>query len=168
MVTGSMASNYWGIPRTTHDLDFVIQLPPSQVSPLVEAFRGDYYIDEAMVRSAYQPPHQFNAIDSRSALKVDFWLLRPVPFEREMFQRRTRQRIFGRDAWLATPEDVILHKLYWNRITPSERQRLDAAGVAAVQQGRLDDAYLRRWARELEISSSLEDVLSGRIKPKTT
>jgi hypothetical protein len=21
-----MASNYWGIPRTTHDLDFVVQL----------------------------------------------------------------------------------------------------------------------------------------------
>ena len=24
MLTGSMASNFWGIPRTTHDLDFVI------------------------------------------------------------------------------------------------------------------------------------------------
>ena len=24
MLTGSMASNYWGIPRTTHDLDFVL------------------------------------------------------------------------------------------------------------------------------------------------
>jgi hypothetical protein len=23
MLTGSMASNFWGIPRTTHDLDFV-------------------------------------------------------------------------------------------------------------------------------------------------
>jgi hypothetical protein len=25
-LTGSMASNFWGIPRTTHDLDFVVQL----------------------------------------------------------------------------------------------------------------------------------------------
>ena len=25
-LTGSMASNYWGIPRSTHDLDFVVQL----------------------------------------------------------------------------------------------------------------------------------------------
>ena len=24
MLPGSMASNYWGIPRTTHDLDFVL------------------------------------------------------------------------------------------------------------------------------------------------
>jgi hypothetical protein len=31
MLTGSMASNYWGIPRTTHDVDFVILLKPDQV-----------------------------------------------------------------------------------------------------------------------------------------
>jgi hypothetical protein len=36
-LTGSMASNYWGIPRTTHDLDFVIQLPPSSVDKIVSA-----------------------------------------------------------------------------------------------------------------------------------
>jgi len=26
MLAGSMASNYWGVPRTTHDLDFVKEL----------------------------------------------------------------------------------------------------------------------------------------------
>ena len=168
MLTGSMASNLWGIPRSTHDLDFVIQLPPSEIPKFVEAFRGDFYIDEAAVRTAYQPPHQFNIIDQRSALKADFWLLRPVPFEQEMFSRRIKESVFGEDCWVATPEDVILHKLYWDRITPSERQRGDAAGVFAVQRGRLDETYLRRWAMELGVSASLEDVLSGRIAPKTT
>jgi len=38
-LTGSMASNYWGIPRTTHDLDFVIQLPPSSIPAIVAAMR---------------------------------------------------------------------------------------------------------------------------------
>lgn len=71
-LTGSMASNFWGIPRTTHDLDFVIQLPPSAVPRIVQEFSGDFYIEEASVRAAYQPPHQFNAIDTRSALKVDY------------------------------------------------------------------------------------------------
>ena len=168
MLTGSMASNAWGMPRLTHDLDFVIQLPPSEVPRFAELFRGDYYIDEEAIRAAYRPPHQFNAIDTRSSLKVDFWLLRPVPFEREMFERRTKTRVCGEQAWLATPEDVILHKLYWDRITPSERQRSDAAGVIAVQADRLDRAYLRHWASELGVSSVLEDLLSGRIRPKTT
>ncbi len=31
-LTGSMASNYWGTPRTTHDLDFVVQFPTAAVT----------------------------------------------------------------------------------------------------------------------------------------
>jgi hypothetical protein len=31
MLAGSMASNYWGVPRSTHDLDFVLRLRPDSV-----------------------------------------------------------------------------------------------------------------------------------------
>ena len=169
MLTGSMASNAWGIPRTTHDLDFVIQLPPSKVPALVEAFGdADYFIDEASIRAAYEPPYQFNVIHIPSALKADFWLLRPAPFEREMFRRRIEDRWFGETFWLATAEDVILHKLYWNRITPSERQLNDVAGVVEVQRQNLDQTYLRRWAAELGLVAELETALSGQRKPKHT
>ena len=40
MLTGSMASNFWGVPRTTHDLDFVV------------SFEDDYALDAASVRGA--------------------------------------------------------------------------------------------------------------------
>ena len=167
-LTGSMASNYWGIPRTTHDLDFVVQLPVSAVPRIVEAFSGDFYIEEAAVRAAYQPPHQFNAIDTRSALKVDFWLPKPEPFDREMLKRRVQATLFGEPAWISTAEDVILHKLVWNRISPSDRQLGDAAGIVAVQADALDKNYLRQWARELKLTGELERLLSGEIKPKNT
>jgi hypothetical protein len=167
-LTGSMASNYWGIPRTTHDLDFVIQLPPSAVSKIVSAFSPEYFVDEAAVRAAYRPPHQFNAIDTRSALKVDFWLPTPAPFDREMLHRRIRVTLFGEPAWITTPEDSILHKLVWNRITPSERQLGDAAGVVAIQSEKLDRPYLTKWAEELGVSRELTRLLSGEIKPKRT
>jgi len=45
LLTGSMASNYWGIPRTTHDLDFVVQLPLESISNLVREFRNDFCLD---------------------------------------------------------------------------------------------------------------------------
>ena len=38
MLTGSMASNYWGIPRTTHDLDFVMRMAAKDVPVLVAHF----------------------------------------------------------------------------------------------------------------------------------
>jgi hypothetical protein len=167
-LTGSMASNYWGIPRTTHDLDFVIQLPPSAVPKIVQEFSGDFYIEEAAVRAAYQPPHQFNAIDTRSALKVDFWLPKPEPFDKEMLRRRVSVTLFGEPAWIATAEDVILHKLIWNRISPSDRQLGDAAGMVAVQAGALDKNYLKHWAQELKLVGELESLLSGKIRPKQT
>jgi hypothetical protein len=167
-LTGSMASNYWGIPRTTHDLDFVIQLPPSAVPGILQAFCGDYYLDEAAVRAAFRPPHQFNALDTRSALKVDFWRSKREPFDREMLRRRVSVTLFGEAAWIATAEDVILHKLVWNQITPSDRQRSDAAGIVSVQASALDKHYLRQWALELEVDNILEDLLESRINPKQT
>jgi hypothetical protein len=167
-LTGSMASNYWGIPRTTHDLDFVIQLPPSAVGKIVSAFSPEYLLDEASVRAAYRPPHQFNAIDTRSALKVDFWLPKPEPFDRQMLQRRVRVTLFGEPAWITTAEDSILHKLVWNRITPSDRQLGDAAGVVAVQSENLDRSYMKKWAEALGVSVELDRLLSGEIRPKRT
>jgi hypothetical protein len=168
MLTGSMASNYWGIPRTTHDLDFVVQLPEKAISGLVEAFSGDFFLDPDMIRSAFNPPYQLNAIDSRSALKVDFWLLHANLFETNMFARRIRADLFGETAWICMAEDVILHKLHWHRLSPSERQIGDAAGVVAVQAGALDIDYLKRWAKTLCVDDLLEDLLAGRIKPKHT
>jgi hypothetical protein len=167
-LTGSMASNYWGIPRTTHDLDFVVQLPASAITAIVQAFSGDFYLEESAVRAAFQPPHKFNAIDTRSALKVDFWLPKPEPFDKEMLRRRLHVSLFGESAWIATAEDVVLHKLIWNRITPSGRQLGDAAGVVAVQAGALDKNYLKQWAQELKLVDELGKLLSGEIKPKQT
>jgi len=167
-LTGSMASNYWGIPRTTHDLDFVVQLPAAAVPRIVQEFCGDFYLEEAAVRAACRPPHQFNAIDTRSALKVDFWLPKSEAFDREMLRRRLAVTLFGEPAWIATAEDVILHKLVWNRLTPSDRQLGDAAGVVAVQAEALDLHYLRQWAQALKLATELERLLSGEIKPKQT
>jgi len=168
LLTGAMASNYWGIPRTTHDLDFVVQLPVESIPKLLDQFRDDFYLDEQAVRAALTPPYQFNAIDKRSAFKIDFWVLRSDPFEMSMFQRRLNVNLLGEQTWIATAEDAILHKLYWDSLTPSERQIGDAAGIVAVQSDSLDRAYLQEWAGKLGISEELDKLFSGEIKPKTT
>jgi len=167
-LTGSMASNYWGIPRATHDLDFVVQLHSSNIRRVVEAFKTEFHLDEEAVRAAMRPPHQFNAIDTRSALKVDFWLPQASPFDRIMLSRRMNITLFGESAWIATAEDVVLHKLLWNRMTPSERQLGDAAGVVAVQAAALDAEYLRQWAVKLNVNEVLDRLLRGDIRPKST
>src|SRR4051812_30765463 len=99
-LTGSMASNFWGIPRTTHDLDFVICLDLSAVRAIVDVFKSDFYVDEQSVQAALRPPFQFNVIDTRSALKVDFWVPGQSPFDQEMLRRRLLTDIDGVEAWI--------------------------------------------------------------------
>jgi hypothetical protein len=168
MLTGSMASNFWGTPRTTHDLDFVLLLEPSQAPQLIAAFDSGFFIQDRSVRSAFEPPYQFNVLDEQSALKADFWLLHENPFEQSAFKRRLSVDLFGTPAWIATAEDVILHKLYWNRITPSQRQLQDAAGIFVVQADSLDKQYLAHWAKSLGVQQQWNDLLSGKLKPKST
>jgi hypothetical protein len=168
MVTGSMASNYWGLPRTTHDLHFVIQLSPAEIPSLSQGFSDDFFLQESSIRAAFAPPYQFNFIDNRSALKLDFWMIRDDPFDRSRFARRRQAKLIEQPAWIATAEDTILHKLTCHALSPSDRQLTDIAGIFAVHGPSLDEEYLKSWASKLGVSATWEDLRSGKIRPKTT
>jgi hypothetical protein len=65
----------------------------------------------------------------------------------------------GLDVWVVSPEDVILSKLEWAKNSESGQQYRDALGVATVQYDHLDRDYLYKWAKELQVESSLERLL---------
>ena len=95
-------------------------------------------------------------------------MLKDDSFERSAFDRRKKVTLFGAPAWITTAEDVILHKLYWYTITPSDRQLQDAASVFAVQGDALDTQYLRQWALTLGVEQDVDALLAGKHKPKST
>jgi hypothetical protein len=161
MLVGSMAGNYWGIPRSTHDIDFVINYDEAQVNSIVEAFQGDFFIQQISVVSGLRPPHQFNALDNRSALKVDFFRVAGDEYEFERFRRRKRITLFDQAAWIATAEDVLLHKLRWHTISPTDRQLADARGIQLVSGDDLDRDYLIYWAKRIEVLELLKLVLDS-------
>ncbi|HIP95637.1 MAG TPA: hypothetical protein EYH32_00295 [Anaerolineae bacterium] len=68
----------------------------------------------------------------------------------------------AREFYLASPEDVILHKLDWFRLGGgvSERQWNDVLGVLKVQALSLDLAYLQRWAAELGLTGLLDQAFN--------
>ena len=63
-------------------------------------------------------------------------------------------QLLGREAWLPTPEDVILQKLTWNR--PKDRD--DILGVMLANQAVLDQTYLLKWGQELEVESLFQEL----------
>lgn len=53
MATGSLVSSLQGEPRSTHDVDFVVDIRKSQIKKLIEAFpSSDFYLDEKSIINA--------------------------------------------------------------------------------------------------------------------
>ena len=77
------------------------------------------------------------------------------------FARRRRETVAGVSCWVQSPEDTILAKLFWVKISPSERQMQDVTGIVKVQGDALDRTYLRQWANRLDIEQLLIRVLPG-------
>ena len=138
------------------------------IDRLAAQFADGFYLKLESIRGAFFPPHQFNALDEQSALKVDFWLLKDDLFERNAFDHRRQVTLFGIPAWIATAEDAILHSSIGTRLRFSDRQLQDAAGVYAIQGDALDRTYLRQWAHSLDVERELDAMLAGILKPKST
>jgi hypothetical protein len=159
MVVGSHSSMAYSHPRTTNDLDLVIDPTATQLDQFLSLLGERYYVSQDSAREALARRSMFNIIDLDSGWRADLIVRRDRPFSVEEFGRRQVRPLYGRSLPVASPEDVILSKLEWDRITPSERQVRDALNVAAVQWSGLDLAYLRKWAVELGVAEKLEQLL---------
>ncbi len=159
MISGSFGSSYHGQPRATKDIDIVIAPAEKQLLEFVKSLGEDYYVSLEAVRDAFANNSMFNIIDSSSGWKADFILRKARTFSRQEFERKFIAEIGGLDVWVTSAEDIILSKLEWSKDRQSERQFGDALGVAVVQWDRLDVNYLRKWAKELQVRDSLEQLL---------
>lgn len=160
LLTGSLASSLQGEPRSTHDIDLVVEVDARVVDALAAAFGTDaYYFDDLAARDALGRGGMFNLIDTVGGDKIDFWALTGDPFDQSRFGRRVHTGVFGIDVAVSTPEDTILQKLKWaSEQGGSERQLRDAVGVYQVQRGALDEGYLDTWAKSLGVVESLAEV----------
>jgi hypothetical protein len=159
MVVGSHASSMYGVYRGTNDVDIVIDPTPAQLTQLVETIADVVYVSPAAARDALRRRSMFNIIHFEESMKADLIVRKTRPFDREQFQRRRAGLLGGYPLPVASAEDVILAKLEWNHITPSDRQWQDAFNVAVVQWPKLEQAYLRHWAAELGIAKELDELL---------
>jgi len=153
MLTGSVASSLQGEPRATHDIDILINIDHTYITPLLNAFTPpEFYISEEAIHDAINFNSMFNVIDTTSANKIDFWLITAEPFDRSRFKRKQEEHIAGLTMNVSTPEDTILMKLKWAKLSGgSEKQFTDALRVYELQFNILDLNYLESWATKLEI-----------------
>jgi len=163
-VGGSLASSAFGIPRATLDVDVVAEITPEHATVISQLLMKEFYIDPDVILEAIERESSFNIIHLETMFKVDIFIPKNRPFDRQAFSRRV-QKLFSEDSTqtllFATPEDIVLHKLEWYEAGGkiSDRQWNDIIGVLRVQGKQLDFPYLKKWAEELGISSLLKKAI---------
>jgi Uncharacterised nucleotidyltransferase len=161
MLVGSFASSVHGAPRTTQDIDLVIDPTPGGLRRFATTLESAGYYVSPSALDALDRRDQFNAVDPVSGWKVDLMIRKERPFSRSEFDRRIETQVLGARVWLATSEDTVLAKLEWAAMGASDRQVADAATVLAVRGEAIDQDYLDRWAEELGV----QDLLARARQP---
>jgi hypothetical protein len=165
-ITGGVCAIAYGDPRTTRDLDVVIECKPSEIMAMVARLKAEGF---------YCPPGAIEDIQSsmgrvlsvthmQLVLNADLVLNANTEFDRSKMERRRLEAI-GLDEserfWLASPEDVILAKLLWGQQSQSEKQWRDVLGVLKVQGDSLDFAYLTQWAARLDLTALVQRAITA-------
>jgi hypothetical protein len=154
MLTGSFASGFHGSPRATHDIDFVISPTLGMLARLIDNLPSDaYYVDRKTALEAYGNESLFNVIDMNSGWKIDFICRKSRPFSITEFERRTLREFAGIPVYIASAEDSILSKLEWAKLTQSERQLADAAGILRMQKTDINLNYIEHWVHQLDLTA---------------
>jgi hypothetical protein len=161
LVTGSLATVFYGEPRFTNDIDIVVELPFARVDELCAAFPApDFYVSPDSARRAVAHASQFNVVHPASGLKLDLIVLADTDFNRSRLARaRTVHPAPDYSASFASPEDVILMKLDFYQRGGSDKHLRDIAGVLKISGDLLDREYLSSWALRLGLDGTWQTIL---------
>lgn len=164
VIGGAIASSVHGEPRSTFDVDIVVDLHAADIDRLIRTLSPDFYIDRDAVVAAVLAATSVNAVHVRAGVKVDFFVAGADRFEAERLRHRMAVVIAPGDAatlWVDLPEHAVLRKLEWFQRggEVSERQWRDVVGIIQTQGASLDRARLAAWAPRLGVEDLLARAL---------
>ncbi len=162
MLSGSFASAYHGVPRSTQDIDLVIEASPAQLRAFVKSLpQEEYYADLDAALEAQRRQSLFNVIDLATGWKIDFIICKSRTFSQGEFGRRQRINLQGLPVFVASVEDVVIAKLEWAQLAASQRQIEDVTAILMLRWDSLDHPYLDKWIRELGLAQEWSSAMRG-------
>jgi len=157
MFTGAVAASYYGVPRTTMDVDIVVRIPLKNLeSQLVEPLRrAEIQVNEGKIHEAIKSDYRIVTLkDKRTHYTLD------VVLSDKKLERKPGT-VAGLPSFIQKPEDLILTKLRMIKATVSkEKSHKDREDVRAIlKHTKLDLALLKREARKQNTASILDELI---------
>jgi len=152
MLGGAVAAWAWGEPRSTLDIDLVVNIPLESVQSFSEELqRRDMLVPADIILDNIledRVDHPFNAIHSHSGYKADLYPVREGDELRlSAFNRRQLINLgesLG-EVFLHSPEDLIIYKLWYYSISQQTKHIRDITSIVMTLEDELDYSYIEMW-----------------------
>lgn len=148
VVSGSLASNLYGIARLTLDADLIVEIDSAELSELARRLPPRIHLDPQMAFETVTGTCRYVVTNQDTRFKVELFLLSDDPFDQERFRRRVPIVLQGKEAFVTSAEDVVIQKVRWLKRQNRTKDHDDLIGVLSVSGEKLDWPYLERWCRE--------------------
>lgn len=158
VLVGSLASNLYGVARSTLDADVVVQTQPGQLTELVKSLGPQFEREPQMQFETVTGTCKSLLRERESHFEIELFELSADLHDRERFARRQRLTVFDRDTFVLTVEDVLVTKLRWLHIANRPKDRGDIQSVIAVSGDVVDWPYVERWCDEHGSRPLLEQI----------
>jgi hypothetical protein len=152
MLVGSFSSNFHGIPRSTRDADFVVQLSAPFDETFARTLGPLFQVEPQLSFETNTGTRRQEFRVAGTLFKVEIFQLSDDQHDQERFRRRQAVSVDGCEVFFPTAEDVIIWKLRWAR--PKE----DVRAVIGVQGDKLDLPYIEAWCQQHGTRAILEEI----------
>lgn len=164
MLVGSYGSSIYGEARFTQDIDIVIELKPDDIDPFCSLFSSEeFYLSKSAIVDAIQHHFTFNVIHPSSGNKLDFMLPSNNAWGQSQLDRRQAVELLpGFTTYVASPEDLILGKLWYHHQGGGDRHLRDIAGMLKVSKKLIRQDEVTRWAKFLGVDALWEELRTNK------
>ncbi len=147
MIIGGQAVLLYGEPRLTRDIDITLGIKPQQYDLLIKA------INSIGLEILVEEPQEFvqktlvlPAKERISGIRVDF-IFSYTPYEREAIKRAKKVNLRKTSVNFASPEDVIIHKIFAGRA-----RDLEDVKTILIKNPNLDKDYIKKWLKQFDLT----------------
>jgi Nucleotidyltransferase of unknown function (DUF6036) len=154
MIIGGQAVLLYGEPRLTKDIDITLGVNIDRLDDLLSVVKGLSLSPlPEDVPSFVQKTMVLPVLERNTGIRVDF-IFSFTPYETQAIGRAKKVILSGQEVCFASPEDVILHKVFAGRPRDLEDVR-----ILILKNPGIDAPYIRRWLREFDAAVQKKEFL---------
>jgi hypothetical protein len=154
VIVGGIAAVFYGRPRTTMDVDLIVMFEKNEIDILCRILKKEgFEVDKKEIKNALEEKSHASFFIKNCPYRID---LKGIYSKLDVasFENRKRVKIFGRNALIESPEDLIVAKLVYGAA-----QDIEDVKAILLRARKLDKNYLRKRTEEEKVSEKLKELI---------